>query len=172
MPYTRYNPELWWQVPSGEVSEVCGQLKETLVTSSSSSSSQTKRGDNKAAFTLQQDIGTMLYDGESSYVLLPTAGYNAMRHVASNCDCSTSSLHITYNTNVDREHVLVSWSWCGEPVVYLLVSRGCLRYIEVNKLTEIEFHPEDASRASPAPSSSAPRPPLRRHHCTSYNTQY
>merc|ERR1712079_749515 len=51
------------QVPSGEVSEVCGQLKETLVTASSSSS-QAKRGDNKtkAAFTLQQDIGTMLYD--------------------------------------------------------------------------------------------------------------
>ena len=137
MPYTRYNPELWWQVPSGEVSEVCGQLKETLVTSSSSSSSQTKRGDNKAAFTLQQDIGTMLYDGESSYVLQSTF-----------------------------------WSWCGEPVVYLLVSRGCLRYIEVNKLTEIEFHPEDASRASPAPSSTAPRPPLRCHHCTSYNTLY
>merc|ERR1719195_460487 len=47
------------KVPSGEVSEVCGQLKETLVTASSS-----KRGDNKttAAFTLQQDIGTMLYD--------------------------------------------------------------------------------------------------------------
>jgi len=45
------------------VSEVCGQLKETLVTASSSSS-QAKRGDNKtkAAFTLQQDIGTMLYD--------------------------------------------------------------------------------------------------------------
>ena len=59
-------------MPSGEVSEVCGQLKETLVTSSSSSSSQTKRGDNKAAFTLQQDIGTMLYDGESSYFLKST----------------------------------------------------------------------------------------------------
>ena len=59
------------QVPSGEVSEVCGQLKETLVTASSSSS-QAKRGDNKtkAAFTLQQDIGTMLYDGESSYLYL------------------------------------------------------------------------------------------------------
>ena len=101
MPYTRYNPELWWQVPSGEVSEVCGQLKETLVTSSSSSSSQTKRGDNKAAFTLQQDIGTMLYDGESSYVFLPTAGYNAMRHVASNCDCSTS-LHFLL-------HIILMW---------------------------------------------------------------
>ena len=59
-------------MPSGEVSEVCGQLKETLVTASSSSSSQAKRGDNKtkAAFTLQQDIGTMLYDGESSYLYL------------------------------------------------------------------------------------------------------
>ena len=52
----------------------------------------------------------------------------------------------------------------GEPVVYLLVSRGCLRYIEVNKLTEIEFHPEDASRASPA----QPSPQL---HCTTAATQ-
>ena len=76
------------QVPSGEVSEVCGQLKETLVTASSSSSSQAKRGDNKtkAAFTLQQDIGTMLYDGESSYLFLQLV--TIQRRVASNCDCS------------------------------------------------------------------------------------
>ena len=83
------------QVPSGEVSEVCGQLKETLVTASSSSS-QAKRGDNKtkAAFTLQQDIGTMLYDGESSYLFLQLV--TIQRRVASNCDCSTSSLSFTY----------------------------------------------------------------------------
>ena len=147
------------QVPSGEVSEVCGQLKETLVTASSSSS-QAKRGDNKtkAAFTLQQDIGTMLYDGESSYLYL----YSWLQsrdvwQVIAIAVLLHFLLHIILLW--PAEHVLVSW--CGEPVVYLLLSRGCLRYIEVNKLTEIEFHPEDASRASPAPSS----------HCTTPATQ-
>merc|ERR1712016_544811 len=45
-----------------EVSEVTSQLKETLLTSTSSSSSSSKKG-----YQLEQDIGTMLYDGESLY---------------------------------------------------------------------------------------------------------
>ena len=57
------------QAPAGmagarEVSEVTSQLKETLLTSTSSSSSSSS---SKKGYQLEQDIGTMLYDGESLY---------------------------------------------------------------------------------------------------------
>ena len=56
------------QAPAGmagarEVSEVTSQLKETLLTSTSSTSSTS----SKKGYQLEQDIGTMLYDGESLY---------------------------------------------------------------------------------------------------------
>ena len=48
-------------MPSGEeVNDVANQLKQNLVTSSSSSNKKTNKS---SSFTLQQDIGTMKYDG-------------------------------------------------------------------------------------------------------------
>merc|ERR1712198_549138 len=49
------------KVPSGEVSEVTTQLKENLVTTSSKTTSK-DTNKSKTSFTLNQDIGTMLYD--------------------------------------------------------------------------------------------------------------
>merc|ERR1712012_1293679 len=52
------------QVPSGEVSEVTSQLKETLVTSSNTNTktSQAQSNKTKNSFTLEKDIGTSMYD--------------------------------------------------------------------------------------------------------------
>ena len=64
-----------FQVPAGprEVSEVTAQLKETLVTPSSSSSSSSTSSSTTAStrkgYQLEQDIGTMLYSGESQYTI-------------------------------------------------------------------------------------------------------
>merc|ERR1712227_699297 len=52
------------QVPSGEVSEVASQLKESLVTSSNTDTktSQAQSNKTKNSFTLEKDIGTSMYD--------------------------------------------------------------------------------------------------------------
>ena len=54
-----------WKVPSGEVSEVASQLKETLVTSSNTNTktSQAQSNKTKNSFTLEKDVGTSMYDG-------------------------------------------------------------------------------------------------------------
>ena len=63
-----------FQVPAGprEVSEVTTQLKETLTSSSSSSTtSSSKSASTKEAYQLEQDIGTMVYSGESGDIQYP-----------------------------------------------------------------------------------------------------
>ena len=54
------------QVPAvpREVSEVTAQMKETLVTPTSSSTSSSSSASMKKGYQLEQDIGTMLYSGE------------------------------------------------------------------------------------------------------------
>ena len=58
-------------MPSGEVCEVSAPLKETLIKSGQSKGAvkETDTNKTKKSFTLQQDIGTMMYDGKTKYTL-------------------------------------------------------------------------------------------------------